>query len=142
LNMFRSDRLLGVGLGNFNVRYSEFNVSPTFLISQGHAHNYYIHVAAEAGLVGLTGYLLLLTALVLTGFHALRHTSGTSSNPLGRALVIACFGTITAVAIHNVFENLHVLSMGIQLSTAWALLTIVTQQSWVATTTAADNEAQ
>ena len=142
LNMFRSDRLFGIGLGNFNLRYSEFNVSPTFLISQGHAHNYYIHVAAEAGLVGLLGYLLLLATIVFTGFQSLRLTSGVNDNSLGRALAIACFGTITAVAIHNVFENLHVLSMGIQLSTAWALLTIVAQPSWVATTTAGDNEAR
>ncbi len=30
-------------------------------------------------------------------------------------------GTVTAVAIHQVFEVLHVLSMGIQLSVIWAL---------------------
>ncbi len=46
--------------------------------------------------------------------------------------MIAALGTVTAVAIHNVFENLHVLSMGIQLSTIWALLTIVTRPAWSA----------
>lgn len=130
LNMFRSDIWLGVGLGNFNVRYSEFNISPTFLVSQGHAHNYYIHVAAEAGIVGLGTYLLLLVAIIITGLRALRLTSEPGRDPLARALVVACLGTVTAVAIHNIFENLHVLSMGIQLSTIWALLTIVTQPTW------------
>lgn len=142
LNMFRSDRLLGVGLGNFNLRYAEFSVSPTFLLSQGHAHNYYIHVAAEAGLVGLCTYILLLGTIVLTGFHALRVTGQGNADWLGRGLVIACLGTVAAVGIHNVFENLHVLSMGIQLSTIWALLTIVAQPAWRATGTTHDNEAR
>lgn len=142
LNMFRSDRLLGVGLGNFNARYAEFGVSPTFLISQGHAHNYYIHVAAEAGLVGLCTYITLLATIVFTGFHALRVTSRANNDWLGRGLVIACLGTVAAVGIHNVFENLHVLSMGIQLSTIWALPTIVARPGWRATGTARDDEAR
>jgi O-antigen ligase len=142
LGMFRSDRLFGVGLGNFNLRYSEFSVSPTFLLSQGHAHNYYIHVAAEAGLIGLCTYLLLLVTLIFTGFRALRETSRAGGDPLARGLTLGAFGTITAVAIHNIFENLHVLSMGIQLSTIWALLTIVAQPGWRATAASSENEAR
>jgi O-antigen ligase len=122
LQMFAHNRALGVGLGNFNERYEEFNISPTFILSQGHAHNYYIHVAAEAGLVGLGAYLLLLATLALAAARALRRTAG--GDPLARALVVAGLGVVTAVAIHNVFENLHVLSMGIQLSAAWALFPI------------------
>ncbi len=130
IRMFEQNLPLGVGLGNFNVRFAEFTISPTFLVSQGHAHNYYIHVAAEAGLVGLTTYLLLLCVLIGTGLRALQQLSQPGRDPFARALTIAVLGTITAVAIHNIFENLHVLSMGIQLSTAWALLTIVTQPAW------------
>lgn len=122
LNMFASDWFLGVGLGNFNVRFAEFTVSPTFLVSQGHAHDYYIQVAAEAGLVGLSTYLLLLGGLVFTGFAALRSRAG--AEPFTRALIVAAFGVIAAVAVHNIFEVLHVLSMGIQLSVVWALFTI------------------
>jgi O-antigen ligase len=128
INMFLSNRFLGVGLGNFNVRFTEFDVSPTFLVSEGHAHNYYIHVAAESGLVGLCTYLLLLLVIGVTALQALRLTAG--RDPLARALVIAALGTVTAVAIHNIFEDLHVLSMGIQLSTIWALPTIVAQPDW------------
>lgn len=122
LNMFQSDYLLGVGLGNFNVRFEEFSVSPSFLISQGHAHNYYIQAAAEAGLVGLSTYLVLLGAIFLTGFHALRAIG--DRDPIARGLVVAAIGMVTAVSIHNFFEVLYVLSMGIQVSVIWALLTI------------------
>jgi len=131
LQMFYSNRLLGVGLGNFNLRFPEFTVSPTFLISQGHAHNYYIHVAAEAGLVGLTTYLLLLGMIVGTGLRTLLLTGRPGADPAARPIVIACLGVVVAVGIHNVFENLHVLSMGVQLSTVWALLTIVAQPAWL-----------
>lgn len=130
IRMFQQNLPLGVGLGNFNVRFAEFTISPTFLVSQGHAHNYYIHVAAEAGLVGLTTYLLLLAVLIGTGLRALQQLNGPGRDPFARALTIAVLGTIAAVGIHNIFENLHVLSLGIQLSTAWALLTVVTQPSW------------
>ena len=125
LNMVSAHPFLGVGLGNFNVRFAEFTASPTFLISQGHAHNYYIQVAAEAGLIGLAAYLLLLGAIVLAGARALRATAGRDS--LAHALVVAACGVVTAVAIHNLFEVLHVLSMGVQLSAIWAFFTIAQQ---------------
>ncbi|MFN8516865.1 MAG: hypothetical protein U0841_30690, partial [Chloroflexia bacterium] len=115
----------------FNLRFPEFTVSPTFLISQGHAHNYYIHVAAEAGLVGLTTYLLLLGMIVGTGLRTLLLTGRPGVDPAARPIVIACLGVVVAVGIHNVFENLHVLSMGVQLSTVWALLTVVAQPAWL-----------
>lgn len=122
LNMFASNRLLGVGIGNFNVRYAEFNVSPTFIVSRGHAHNYYIQVAAESGLVGLTAYLLLLTSIVVTLLIAFRSAAG--RDPGTRALLVAAAGTVTAVTVHDIFEVLHVLSMGIQLSVMWALIVV------------------
>jgi O-antigen ligase len=140
LQMFYANRALGVGLGNFNVRFSDFTVSPTFLISQGHAHNFYIHVAAEAGLVGLTGYLLLLAAIVATGLRSYWLAGRPGADPAARPIAIACLGVVAAVAIHNLFENLHVLSMGVQLSTVWALLTIVAQPAW-RQATAPDREA-
>ena len=124
LNMFASNRLLGVGLGNYDLRFHEFSESPTFLMSQGHAHNYYIHVVAEAGLVGLVSYLLLIGAIVLSAFvavRALQGGAGADGDAFAQAVVVGVLGTVTAVAIHQVFEVLHVLSMGIQLSVIWAL---------------------
>lgn len=122
LRMFAEHRALGVGLGNYNLHYTEFNVSPTFMLSQGHAHNYYIHVAAESGLIGLGAYLVLLAAIILTGLRAL-WVLRAGRDPFARAVVIAGLAVVVAVAIHNIFENLHVLSLGIQLSTVWALIT-------------------
>ncbi|HEY0739506.1 MAG TPA: O-antigen ligase family protein [Herpetosiphonaceae bacterium] len=122
--MFRAYPLFGVGTGNFNVAYPEFFVAP-WAISQGHAHNYYIHTLAETGLFGLLSYLLLIGAMVREALRARVRLRGTV---WGMAAVGVC-GIISAVAGHNIFENLHVLNMGIQLSGVWALSVIA--QRWV-----------
>src|SRR5207237_4979463 len=106
LNMVSAHPFLGVGLGNFNVRFAEFTASPTFLISQGHAHNYYIQVAAEAGLIGLAAYLLLLGAIVLAGARALRATAGRDA--LAPAPVGAACRVGAAAAIPHPFPGRHV----------------------------------
>ena len=100
LAMFADNRFLGVGLGNFNVRFSEYTVSPTFL-PQGHAHNYYIHVAAEAGL----GRADDLPAPPRDDRRdrpaGALDNEPTRRGPFARMIVIACLAVITAVAIHN-----------------------------------------
>ena len=119
--MFRAYPIFGVGAGNFNVAYPEFFVAP-WATSQGHAHNYYIHTLAESGIFGLLSYLLLLGAML---WEALRARLG--KTVWGAAAAGVC-GIIAAVAGHNIFENLHVLNMGIQLSGVWALSIIA--QRW------------
>jgi O-antigen ligase len=114
--MFRAYPLFGVGAGNFNVAYPEFFVAP-WAISQGHAHNYYIHTLAESGIFGLLSYLLLIGAMLREALRARWRRRG---SVWGAAAVGVC-GIIAAVAGHNIFENLHVLNMGIQLSGVWAL---------------------
>ncbi|MBV9788751.1 MAG: O-antigen ligase family protein [Chloroflexi bacterium] len=121
--MFSAYPLFGVGAGNFNVAYPEFFVAP-WATSQGHAHNYYIHTLAETGIFGLLSYLLLIGAMVREALRARRRLDG---SVWGLAGVGVC-GIIAAVAGHNIFENLHVLNMGIQLSGVWALSIIA--QRW------------
>ncbi len=121
--MFQAHPLLGVGVGNFNAAYPTYFVAP-WSISQGHAHNYYIHTLAESGLFGLLAYLLLVGVLLWEALHTRQRLAGTA---WGAAMVGVC-GIIAAVAGHNVFENLHVLNLGIQLSSVWGLAIIA--QRW------------
>jgi len=114
--MFEASPLTGIGAGNFNTAYRDYFVAP-WSISQGHAHNYYIHTLAESGVLGLAAYGLLIGAMALEALRARRELRGTA---WGAAALGVC-GIIAAVAGHNVFENLHVLNMGIQLSSVWAL---------------------
>ncbi len=130
-NMFRSRPLLGVGPGNYSVAYERtpgpdaplFSVRPWYG-SRGHAHNYYLHIAAEAGVVGLTAYLLLIGAVLAQALRAVRAARGW----LWSGVAAGGLGVVVAVAAHNVFENLHVLNMGLQLGTIWALLHVCEAQ--------------
>jgi len=108
--------LLGVGPGNYTAAYQEFTAGPWFA-SRGHAHNYYLHIAAEAGLFGLAAYLILLGSIVRSLYHGLIHTHGI----LRRAVLIGICGIIAAMAGHNLFEHVYVLHMTIQIATAWGL---------------------
>jgi O-antigen ligase len=115
-NMFLSDPWLGVGIGNFTAVYNKFNM-PQWIFSRGHAHNYYINISAECGLLGLCAYLALM-------FTAWAHAWGTVRRTCDLKLRYVAWGSLgilSAVMAHNLVENLHVLNMGIQWSAVLAL---------------------
>jgi O-antigen ligase len=118
--MFVAHPLIGVGPGNYTPAYPDFAVLPWYA-SRGHAHNYYVQIAAEAGLPGLLAYLALLAGIVGCAGLALRRADSIER----RSLALGCCGIIATTAGHNLFENLHVLSMGIQLAAVWGLLAVL-----------------
>jgi O-antigen ligase len=111
--------LLGVGAGNFSARFREFTPVWRFRISRGHAHNSYIQAAAQSGLAGLAAYLALLGAVALRLGGRMRAVDRRT-----RSLVIGAIGVTVAVMVHGMFDYLHVLSLGLQLSAVWALVDI------------------
>ncbi len=74
LRMFFDHPLTGVGIGNYPAVYSQYYVT-IFVNSLGHAHNYYINIAAETGVIGLTAFLLFLLAIFVAGGSAVRAMS-------------------------------------------------------------------
>ncbi len=117
LEMVRRRPLLGVGAGNFSAVYREVTPVWRFRVSRGHAHNAYIHAAAQTGLTGLSTYLLFLGAVALRLRGALR----AATDGPGRPLVIGAIGVTVAISMHNIFDYLHVLSLPVQLSAVWAI---------------------
>jgi O-antigen ligase len=118
--MFAAHPLVGVGPGNYTPAYPDFAVLPWYA-SRGHAHNYYLHMAAEAGLLGALAYVALLGGVVRAGLVALRR----AGSIFRHGTAIGCCGIIVTTAAHNLFENLHVLSMGVQLAAVWGLLCVL-----------------
>lgn len=118
--MFLAHPLTGVGPGNYSAAYPRYAVG-SWYVSRGHAHNYYLHQAAEIGAIGLLAYLALLAGIV----RQLRSALGGYNNIIKHSVAIGCCGIIAAVAGHDLFENLHVLSMGIQLAAVWGLLATI-----------------
>jgi len=72
LHMFLDHPILGVGIGNYADAYPQYFIT-IFVDPLGHAHNYYINIAAETGFIGLTAYVLFLFAMFVAGVTALRH---------------------------------------------------------------------
>lgn len=122
-NMFLSNPWTGVGIGNFNVLFTEFGVQG-WVYSRGHAHNYYLHMLAETGVVGLLFYLFMLATAVVVGVRALRRVRA-AGDSYGEAVVIGALGVLITLMAHNFFENLHALNMGIHWVAALALFTLV-----------------
>lgn len=117
--------VLGVGAGNYSNRYREFTDIWRFRISRGHAHNAYIHAAAQSGYLGLTSYLIFLGVAASQLARAFRASRGRVERPL----VIGAIGVTVAFAVHNVFDYLHVLSLPLQLGVVWALAQLVLRRS-------------
>lgn len=130
--MFVRNPLTGVGAGNFTRAYESQlggSIQPYALhpwyTSQGHAHNYYLHSAAEMGLLGLLSYLTLLGLVCRQALVTLR----TLHAGPWRGVAIGCIGVIASVALHNMFENLHVLHLSLQLGAVWALMSILESET-------------
>ncbi len=128
-NMFLSSPWTGVGIGNFNALFNKFGVQG-WPYSRGHAHNYYLNLLAEVGIIGLTGYMIMLIMAFTVGFRALRRVR-LRGDTFGEAVVIGAIGILTTFAVHNFFENLHALNMGIHWGAALALFTLVWLRSGV-----------
>ena len=118
--MFLAHPLAGVGPGAYSLAYGDVASAPWYA-SRGHAHNFYLHMAAETGVLGLIAYLLLIGGAFGQALNALRH----ANRLMARSAIVGCCGIIAAVAGHNLFENLHVLNLGVQLSGIWALATVL-----------------
>ncbi len=71
LHMYFDHPILGVGIGNYPDAYPSYQIS-TFVDPLGHAHNYYINIAAEMGTIGLVVYLLFIFAIFFAAMRILQ----------------------------------------------------------------------
>jgi len=71
IHMFLDHPILGVGIGNYPDAYPKYAIT-IFTLPLGHAHNYYINIAAETGFIGLVVYLLFLLAIFVAAVRAYR----------------------------------------------------------------------
>ncbi|MEZ4767042.1 MAG: O-antigen ligase family protein [Caldilineales bacterium] len=102
INMWTDHPWLGVGPGNYATVYEIYRL-PRWQDALGHAHNVYLNVAAESGVVGLAGYLVLWAASI---WQALRTTA--SNWRLVAAVGAGVLGALVHATVHNVFDNLWV----------------------------------
>jgi O-antigen ligase len=120
IRMWEMAPWLGVGPGNFAAVYPMVRL-PRWEDALGHAHNIYLNVLAETGLVGLTFFLAWWIAVfiwVLRRWHQWQREGATRS----AALAIGVVGVLAYLSIHSFFDNLFV--QGMQLHIALWLTTL------------------
>jgi len=115
---------LGQGPGQYEVTYDRFRL-PRWADALGHAHNYYLHVLAEGGLIGLLSYLWFLAAAVLLALRAALRPVSSLHGALGLGLI----GVLAALACHSMVDNLFVHEMAVHLGLLLGLTVVAGRSS-------------
>lgn len=118
--MFEDDPWLGVGAGNYEVVYGRYAV-PRWSDPLGHAHNYYLNVLAETGMLGLAAYLAFGVAAWASVLRAWRNDADSRA----RALVLAAAGALAYLTVHSVVDNLYVHGMQVLIGLTLAVPALV-----------------
>jgi putative inorganic carbon (HCO3(-)) transporter len=120
LRMWEGAPWLGVGPGNYAVAYPDVRL-PRWEDALGHAHNVYLNVLAESGLIGFVGYIALWGGTLIWVFRRRARTERPSWHD---ALTLGVAGVIVHLSVHNLVDNLFVQGMvillGLWLATAKA----------------------
>jgi O-antigen ligase len=120
--MYEGNPWYGIGLGNFGIRYLDFVPLKGWPNLTGHAHNYYLTLLGETGIVGLSGYLLFLLTAFGAAIAAVVRAQRTS---LGYALSLGVLAALVAHTLHNGFDSLYVQGMTTLLAALLGLVVIL-----------------
>ncbi len=116
MDMWTDHPWLGVGIGNYEVAYAQYAL-PQWSLPLGHAHNYYLNIGAEAGFLGMLAYLGLWAVALLQSWRAARTASGWTWG-----VALGVLGVLVHLSVHNVFDNLFVHAMYLQLAILLGLI--------------------
>ncbi len=116
LGMWADHPWLGVGTGNYEVAYAQYAL-PQWSLPLGHAHNYYLNIGAEAGLIGLLAYLALWGAALMFCWRAARRRWNWSWG-----VALGAVGVVVHLNVHNFFDNLFVHAMYLQVAIILGLI--------------------
>jgi len=119
IRMWGDHLWFGVGIGNYEPVYSAYAL-PRWPEPLGHAHNYYLNIAAETGLLGLGAYLLFWGWVFFQAFKGIYSQVGWK-----RALLIGAVGSFVHLTVHNFFDNLYVHGMYLHVAALLGLVSVL-----------------
>ncbi|NLX11603.1 MAG: O-antigen ligase family protein [Chloroflexi bacterium] len=122
INMANAHPVIGVGLGNYEAAYPAYRV-PSWPRALGHAHNDYLNLLAETGVIGLAGYLAGWSLIVFWTLRALHQT-----DPVLNGLALGLLGAWTHLAVHSLFDKLYVNNLFLHIGVMLGLLAIACRQ--------------
>lgn len=119
MGMANDNVWLGIGFGNYAAVYAEYALI-NWPDALGHAHNYYLNLLSEIGVVGLIVYLWLWTAVFIQTIRTINHTDG-----LWRGVALGLLAAWTAIAVHHLVDKLYVNNIYIHLGVMLGLLQLI-----------------
>jgi putative inorganic carbon (hco3(-)) transporter len=123
INMFTDNPWLGVGLGNYEVVYPDFRLI-NWQESLGHAHNYYLNILAEGGILGFLAYGKVWVVIIALSWRGRSHP-----DTLARFVVIGLMGSWAYLAIHSFFDNLYVNNLFLHIGLMFGMVAILYNQT-------------
>jgi O-antigen ligase len=123
INMFSAHPFLGVGFGNYATVYQSYQLI-NWSEPLGHAHNYYLNIFAEVGIIGL----LVYGKVWITIFH---RTWQAASHPdtLSRLVIIGLLGAWIYLSVHSFFDNLYVNNLFLHLAVMFGIVALVHREA-------------
>jgi O-antigen ligase len=102
--LIRAYPVFGCGLGGYGTAFSKFDVSGPLYIDE-FAHNDYLQLLAELGLVGFIVCAALAFSIVRAAFLGAVRLPGAQA----RYLAVACAGALAAIGLHSFVDfNLYI----------------------------------
>lgn len=124
VNMATDYPWLGVGFGNYEIAYPRYNLI-SWQLALGHAHNYYLNVLAEAGIIGLIGYVGFWMIVLMVAWRARRHPDLTA-----RLSAIGLLGSFMYLSVHSLTDNLYVNNLFLHVGVLLGILALLDRQTW------------
>ena len=113
---------LGVGFGNYDNAYLSYNLL-YWDLSLGHAHNYYLNVFGETGMIGLLAYGVLVLTMTARLWRIRRHP-----DTAVRWLGIGLLGSWVYLTVHSLTDNLYVNNLFLHIGAIIALVAVLDDQ--------------
>lgn len=122
LNMVTDKPWLGIGFGNYEVAYEQYRLM-NWDEPLGHAHNYYLNILAEAGLLGLITYLAFWGYVLWLTWRLRQHPDLDV-----RLFAVGLCGTWIYLAFHSLLDNLYVNNLFLHLGMLLGMLSHLSKQ--------------
>jgi O-antigen ligase len=119
LGMARDHFWLGVGFGNYEPVYSDYALI-NWPYPLGHAHNYYLNLLAEIGVLGLLAYVGVWTAVFHQNIRLLSQLDG-----VPRGIALGLLAAFAALTVHHLVDKLYVNNIYIHLGVMLGLLQLL-----------------
>ncbi len=123
VNMVTDHPWLGVGLGNYEIAYERYRLI-NWTEPLGHAHNYYLNILAEGGIIGFAAYAAMWIMIVRSTLRVRHHP-----DPLLHAISAGLIATWSYLLIHSLTDNLYVNNMFLHLGIMLGLLAMIERQT-------------